>query len=54
MPLYQQSADVRVREIDLSQSIVSASSSEAAIVLISKKGRTSVLQVTNAQEFIAE
>jgi phage tail sheath protein FI len=54
MALYQQSADVRIREIDLSSSLVSASSSEAAIILISKKGRTSVYQITNAQDFITE
>jgi Phage tail sheath protein subtilisin-like domain/Phage tail sheath C-terminal domain len=52
--LQQQSADVRFREIDLSQSIKSNSSSNAAIVLVSRKGRLTPYKVTTAQDFLAE
>ncbi len=52
--LVQQSADVRFREIDLSQVIRSRSSSKAAIVLVSKKGRLGVFTTTNSKDFIGE
>lgn len=52
--LVQQSADVRFREIDLSQVIRSRSSSNAAIVLVSKKGRLVPFKTTNSKEFVEE
>jgi hypothetical protein len=52
--LVQQSSDVRVREIDLSQVIASNASSRAAIVFVSAKGRTGRFNVTNTQAFVAE
>lgn len=52
--LTQQSADVRFNEIDLSQVIASNSSSNAAVVLVSKQGRLSRFNVTTAQDFISE
>ena len=52
--LTQQSADVRISEIDMSQTIASNSSSNAAIVLVSAKGRLNPFYVTNAQDFLTE
>jgi Phage tail sheath protein subtilisin-like domain/Phage tail sheath C-terminal domain len=52
--LTQQSADVRFNEIDLSRVIASNSSANAAIVLVSKKGRLSRFNVTTATDFNAE
>lgn len=52
--LTQQSADVRFQETDLSQVIASNSSSNAAIVLVSKQGRLTRFNVTNVQDFISE
>jgi hypothetical protein len=54
MSLVQNSADVRFRDVDLSQSLRSASSSIGALVLVSSKGRPGRFQVTNPAEFIAE
>jgi hypothetical protein len=52
--LVQQSSDVRFREVDLSEVIASNSSSRAAIVFVSKKGRTGRFNVTNNQSFVNE
>lgn len=52
--LVQQSADVRFREIDLSETLRARSSSSGCIGFVSKKGRTSRFRVTNAQDFLAE
>lgn len=52
--LVQQSSDVRFREIDLSATIRSASTSTAAIGFVSRKGRNTPFRVTNAQDFLAE
>lgn len=52
--LQPQSADVRFREIDLSQVIRSRQSSVGAILLVSKKGRTGRYPVTDSQMFKAE
>lgn len=53
-PLSQQSADVRFREIDLSQVIRSNSTSNAALVVVSKKGRPGNYYTTNSKEFTDE
>lgn len=52
--LTQQSADVRFREIDLSQSLRNRSTANAAIVLVSKKGRLGRFNVTTWTDFVAE
>lgn len=52
--LVQQSADVRFREIDLSQTLRAASTSVGAVAFVSRKGRTTPFRVTNSQDFIAE
>ena len=52
--LTQQSSDVRFREIDLSQSLRSRSTANGAIVIVSKKGRTSRFNTTTWTEFVAE
>lgn len=52
--LTQQSADVRFREIDLSQTIRSRSSSNGAILFVSRKGRPGRYKVNDSQAFIAE
>lgn len=54
MPIRQQSADVRFREIDLSEIITTNSSSRGAIVLVSKQGRPGRFNVTNTQAFVDE
>lgn len=54
MPIRQQSADVRFREIDLSEIITTNSSSRGAIVLVSKQGRPGRFNVTNTQSFVDE
>lgn len=54
MAIRQQGADVRFREIDLSDIIVTNSSSRGAIVLVSKQGRTGRFNVTNTQAFVDE
>ena len=53
-PLSQQSADVRFREIDLSQVIRSNSTSNAALVVVSKKGRLGNYLTTNSKIFTDE
>lgn len=52
--LTQQSADVRFREIDLSQSLRNRSTANGAMVLVSKKGRLGRFNVTTWQDFVAE
>lgn len=52
--LYQQSADVRFREIDLSQSIRNRSTANGALVFVSKKGRLGRFNVTTWTDFVAE
>jgi hypothetical protein len=52
--LYQQSADVRFREIDLSQSLRNRSSANGAIVLVSKKGRLGRHNTTSWTDFVSE
>lgn len=52
--LVQQSANVRFNEVDLSQVIASNSSSNGAIVFVSKQGRPGRFNVTNTQAFVAE
>lgn len=49
--LQQQSADVRFREIDLSQVIRSRQSSIGAAVFVSKKGRPGPFLVTDSKQF---
>lgn len=52
--LTQQSSDVRFREIDLSQSLKNRSTANAAIVLVSSRGRLGRYNVTNWTDFVAE
>jgi hypothetical protein len=52
--LTQQSAGVRFREIDLSQSLVSASTAVGAMVFVSSKGRPGLFNVTTWGDFVAE
>jgi hypothetical protein len=54
MPIKQQGADVRFREIDLSAIIATNSSSRGAIVLVSKQGRPGRFNVSNTQAFVSE
>ncbi len=52
--LVQQSADVRFREIDLSQTLIQESSANAAIVFVSAQGREGIFHVTSASQFLTE
>lgn len=52
--LVQRASDVRVEEIDLSQIITSASSSVAAIVVVSKQGSATPKHFTNGDDFLVE
>lgn len=52
--LVQRASDVRVTEIDLSQIVTSASSSVAAIVMVSKKGSPTPKHFTNGDDFLNE
>lgn len=52
--LTQQSAGIRFREIDLSQSLVSASTAVGAMVFVSSKGRPGLFNVTTWTDFVSE
>src|SRR5690606_20504887 len=52
--LQQQASDVRVREINLSQVITSASSSIACLAVVSRQGSLDPLRFTNADDFLRE
>ena len=52
--LVQRASDVRVTEIDLSQIVTSASSSVAAIVMVSKQGSATPKHFTNGDDFLTE
>lgn len=52
--LQQQSAEVRFREIDLSQTLIQESSANAGIVLVSKQGRPGLFHATSPDQFLAE
>ena len=52
--LTQRSADVYFNEIDLSQTIRQRSTANAAIVLVSRKGRLERFNVTNWDDFVTE
>jgi Phage tail sheath protein subtilisin-like domain len=52
--LTQQSADVRFREIDLSQTLRNRSTANGAIVFVSRKGRPGRFNRTSFTEFVAE
>lgn len=52
--LQQQSSDVRFNEIDLSQTLVQASSATAGTVLVSPKGRLGLFHVSSPEQFLSE
>ena len=52
--LVQRASDVRVTEIDLSQIVTGASSSVAAIVMVSKQGSPTPKHFTNGDDFLTE
>src|SRR5680860_1491349 len=52
--LTQSGADVRFRELDLSQTLIQESAANAALVLASSKGRAGNFHITSPDQFLTE